>query len=245
MFSIFRRIRVSLRLFRIFDGLRPKELVQGLPELAVEIMMGDDYPGGMLVPIDENEIEPTMSDLSKNFVVLRSMLTACPTHVPSSFLIADAWLLAHELLGRKLLKLPGVEHADDVAEHTVRTLALAHGNNVRKLLQKLRLLFRSSEGSRDWKVQELKNMCHRKEFRKPALPDVPDSWSPMLAEAEGKRRAAGDAPREETDAVLLCLQLMFRCVPFGCARRCVYARVYVKLVMLGKLNPKWDSAALQ
>ena len=168
--------------FSWVSSVAAQALVEGLPELAKRLLTSDEYKGGLLVSV-RGDPEPDSDDLERNYVLLRAVVRACPTHVPSGFLVADAFLTAHELLGGKLLRVPKAdEHANNV-----RTLALAHGTLLRRLVQRLRLLFRGSpEGAHSWKVLELKRLCLPKEHRRPWLPDIPGSWSPLKVAADAR-----------------------------------------------------------
>ena len=163
-------------------------MVEGLPALARRLLESPEYMGGMLIACNDGSLEPSLEDLEKNYVMLRAIIASCLTHVPSGFLVADALLTAHELLGQRLLKVP----RDD--PNTIRTLALAHGCEVRRLVGKVRLLFRSSENSHSWEIQELKSLCRRRRLR--TFPDAPTSWSPLKALA---REAANLSNDEDTE----------------------------------------------
>lgn len=153
--------------------------MEGLPAMAIQLLTSPEYAGGLLVTVGGDEdAEADSADLDRNFAILRAVTRACPTHVPSGFLVADAFLVANELFDQTLLKVPA---CDDHANN-IRTLALAHGSLVRRLSQRLRLLFRGSpDGAHSWKIMELKQLCKSKDFRRPSVPDIPDSWSPIKA----------------------------------------------------------------
>ena len=113
---------------------------QSLPLSVIQVLTAPEWSGGRLLQLADDTSRPAANDLILNFYWLKPVAAKFPTTVPSGFFCTDLFLYLHHLFMEGLFK---VQNDGD----TVRSLAAHEGNNMKRLLQALRFLWRSSNSA--------------------------------------------------------------------------------------------------
>ncbi|CAE7826675.1 hmu [Symbiodinium sp. CCMP2592] len=107
-----------------------------LPLAVRDLIEGPNWRGGAIVRLESDVARPSALEVSRHYFLLKPWVQALPTTVPSAFMITDTLLLLNQLLELKLFPVKPVE--------SVINNAAAEAVKIKKLLQALRYLFRSS-----------------------------------------------------------------------------------------------------
>ncbi len=135
-------------------------VVRSMPRSALEILKSEAWKKSNGAPVvslqDSVGWSVTCFDVVKNRSLLRELLRASPSTVPSGYWIADVLLPADQVLKGRFLA-PGGTGSDKFEQ------ALREGQKGKKLIQYVRRLWRANACSRDTHINELKSLLQGEE----------------------------------------------------------------------------------
>ena len=133
----FRSLRVSKRVqwgwpavINIAD-----QIWADFPAPARELVLSGKFKGTMVVKLANEVVTPTELDIENNFVILAPLCKVFTTCVPGCFLLADALIYLN-------LKHCESKLLNPLSGETVETLAVQEASKLKRLMQKLRDLWR-------------------------------------------------------------------------------------------------------
>ncbi len=147
-----------------------------IPGSALDILKSEAWKnkngGPILCLKDEVGWSLTRVDVKNNNAILRIILTACPSSVPTGYWIADVLLLADRMLKGRFLA-PAGTCSDKLSQ------ALMEGGKAKKLIGYLRRMWRRHECSHDVSINELKSLLLREQEVEHASDLQEVEWAPI------------------------------------------------------------------
>ena len=110
---------------------------ESLPNEMMMLLQSPTWRGGRVIKLASELARPTVAEISLHYRWLKPWATLMPSKVPSGYLITDVFLVLNRLLEGKLLVVKDNE--------SVRGRAAEEACRLRKLIQGLRYLYRSSD----------------------------------------------------------------------------------------------------
>ncbi|CAE7176053.1 unnamed protein product [Symbiodinium necroappetens] len=108
-----------------------------LPAEMMLLLQSPSWRGGKVIKLTSELARPTVAEISLHYRWLKPWATMMPSVVPSGYFITDVFLVLNRLLEGKLLVVRDNE--------SIRGKAAEEACRLRKLIQGLRYLFRSSD----------------------------------------------------------------------------------------------------
>ena len=114
-----------------------------LPAAVTDLIQGPAWRGGQLIRLKSELGRPSVQEVSLHYHFVKPLAREIPNKVPSAFMITDGLLLLNNLLDEKLF--PRVKPEDSVQQK-----AAEEAVKLKKLIQSLRYLYRSSGSFALW-----------------------------------------------------------------------------------------------
>ena len=114
-----------------------------LPAAVTDLIQGPAWRGGQLIRLKSELGRPSVQEVSLHYHFVKPWAREIPNKVPSAFMITDGLLLLNNLLDEKLF--PRVKPEDSVQQK-----AAEEAVKLKKLIQSLRYLYRSSGSFALW-----------------------------------------------------------------------------------------------
>ena len=128
--------------------------LEGMPE-AVQILLRAKKIEGELVELADS-VDPNIKDLKRNMLWLKPTVRLYPVNTPSMFLIADSLMILNEKLGGCAFG------AETIGSPAAESKALMLASRIKRLVSKVRRLFRKTMASQDPDIQEMKSWLKKR-----------------------------------------------------------------------------------